>query len=161
MEHRGVNCPRPRAGRRTEADALVRHAPAIAGGFGLLFMLIVRGSGRWLYSTMGGTGASLTAALTYSDVVFMGAIIVWTFNSLASAIRGAGNMVVPAIVTCTGAAALIPLSPCLIFGWGPFPEFGIAGGAVAVIAYYAAGTIVFATYFWSGRSVRSSLIEEH
>ena len=141
------------AGRRAEADALVFHALAIAGGFGLLFMLVVLGSGRWLYSAMGGTGASLTAALTYSDVVFAGAILVWTFNSLASAIRGTGNMAVPAIVTCAGAVALIPLSPCLIFGWGPFPELGIAGGAVAVVAYYAAGTIVFATYLWAGRSV--------
>src|SRR6266850_1674530 len=141
------------AGRRAEADALVFHALAIAGGFGLLFMLVVLGSGRWLYSAMGGTGASLTAALTYSDVVFAGALLVWTFNSLASAIRGAGNMAVPAVVTCAGAVALIPLSPCLIFGWGPFPEYGIAGGAVAVIAYYAAGTLVFATYLWAGRSV--------
>ena len=122
-------------------------------GFGLLFMLLVLGSGRWLYSAMGGTGASLTAALTYSEVVFAGAILVWTFNSLASAIRGTGNMAVPAIVTCAGAVALIPLSPCLIFGWGPFPELGIAGGAVAVVAYYAAGTIVFAAYLWAGRSV--------
>src|SRR5262245_25511152 len=72
------------AGRRAEADALVLHALAIAGGFGLLFMLVVLGGGRWLYSTMGGTGVSLTAALTYSDLMFTGAILVWTFNSLAS-----------------------------------------------------------------------------
>jgi RND family efflux transporter MFP subunit/putative MATE family efflux protein len=140
------------AGRRAKADALVLHALAIAGGFGLLFMLIVLGSGRWLYSAMGGTGASLTAALAYSEVVFAGAILVWTFNSLASAIRGTGNMAVPAVVTCAGAVVLIPVSPCLIFGWGPFPELGIAGGAVAVITYYAAGTIVFAAYLWAGRS---------
>src|SRR5215207_1000020 len=141
------------AGRRDDAKALVVHALAIAVGFGFVFMVVVRGGGHWLYSAMGGTGASLTAALTYSDVVFAGAILVWTFNSLASVIRGTGNMAVPAIVTCAGAVALIPLSPCLIFGWGPFPEFGIAGGAVAVIAYYAAGTIVFATYLWVGPSV--------
>lgn len=141
------------AGRRAEADALVLHALAIAGGFGLLFTLFVLSSGRWLYSAMGGIGASLSAALTYSNVVFAGAILVWTFNSLASVIRGTGNMAVPAIVTCAGAVALIPLSPCLIFGWGPFPELGIAGGAVAVIAYYAVGTIVFAAYIWAGRSV--------
>ena len=141
------------AGRRAEADALVFHALAIAGGCGLLFMLVVLGSGRWLYSAMGGTGTSLTAALTYSDVVFAGAILVWTFNSLASAIRGTSNMAIPAIVTCAGAVALIPLSPCLIFGWGPFPELGIAGGAVAVLAYYAVGTLVFAIYLWAGRSV--------
>ena len=30
-------------GRRAEADALVFHALAIAGGFGLLFMLVVLG----------------------------------------------------------------------------------------------------------------------
>ncbi len=141
------------AGRRGDADALVVHTLAIAVGFGLLFMLAVLGSGRWLYSAMGGSGASLTAALTYSTVVFSGAILIWVFNSLASVIRGTGNMAVPAVVTSVGAAALIPLSPCLIFGWGLFPRLGVAGGAVAVIAFYVAGTIALVAYLRAGRSV--------
>ncbi len=141
------------AGRRADADALVVHALAIAVGFGLLFMVTVLGGGRWLYSAMGGSGASLTAALTYSTVVFSGAILIWVFNSLANVIRGTGNMAVPAVVTSVGAAALIPLSPCLIFGWGPFPRLGIAGGAVAVIAYYVVGSIAFVAYLRAGRSV--------
>jgi len=141
------------AGRRSDADALVVHALAIAVGFGLLFMLAVLGGGRWLYSAMGGSGASLAAALTYSTVVFSGAILIWVFNSLANVIRGTGNMVVPALVTSVGAAALIPVSPCLIFGWGPFPRLGVAGGAVAVIAYYVVGSIALAAYLRAGRSV--------
>src|SRR5205807_2674752 len=64
-----------------------------------------------------------------------------------------GNMALPAIVTCAGAAVLIPVSPCLIFGWGPFPRLGVAGGAVAVVAYYAVGSVALAAYLWSGRSV--------
>src|SRR5438552_15013293 len=48
--------------------------------------------------------ASLTAALTYSNVVFSGAILIWVFNSLAGVIRGSGNMAVPAVVTVVGAA---------------------------------------------------------
>ena len=141
------------AGRRADADALVVHALAIAVGFGLLFMLAVLGGGRWLYSAMGGSGASLTAALTYSTVVFSGAILIWVFNSLANVIRGTGNMAVPAVVTSVGAAALIPLSPCLIFGWGPFPRLGVAGGAVAVIAYYVVGSIALVAYLRAARSV--------
>ena len=141
------------AGRRADADALVVHALAIAVGFGLLFMVAVLGGGRWLYSTMGGSGASLAAALTYSTVLFWGAILIWVFNSLANVIRGTGNMAFPAVVTAVGAAALIPLSPCLIFGWGPFPRLGIAGGAVAVIAYYVAGSIALVAYLRAGRCV--------
>src|SRR2546428_5589133 len=80
------------AGRRADADALAAHALAIAVGFGLLFMLAVLGSGRWLYSAMGGSGASLTAALTSSTVAFSGAILISAFNPLANAIRGTGHM---------------------------------------------------------------------
>jgi len=68
-------------------------------------------------------------------------------------IRGTGNMAIPAAVTSVGAAALIPLSPCLIFGWGPLPRLGVAGGAVAVVIYYAVGSLVLAGYLWMGRSV--------
>src|SRR5256885_15843732 len=128
-----------RPGRRADADALVLHALAIAVSFGLVFLLAVLGGGRWLCGALGGRGASLAAALTYSNVVFSGAILIWIFNSLANVIRGTGNMAVPAAVTSVGAAALIPLSPCLIFGWGPFPRLGVAGGALAGGAAYALG----------------------
>ena len=141
------------AGRRADADALALHALAIAGGFGLVFTLAVLGGGRWLYAAMGGQGPSLAAALTYSNIAFSGAILIWVFNSLANVIRGTGNMAIPAAVTSVGAAALIPLSPCLIFGWGPLPRLGVAGGAVAVVIYYAVGSLVLAGYLWMGRSV--------
>ncbi len=141
------------AGRRDDADALVLHALAIAVCFGLLFMVLVLGGGHFLYSLIGGREGSLDAALTYSNVFFSGAILVWLFNSLANVLRGTGNMMIPAVVTCVGAAVVIPLSPCMIFGWGPLPRLGIAGGAVALIIFYAAGSAVLAAYLWSGRSV--------
>src|SRR5258706_11523259 len=141
------------AGRRADADALVLHAMVIAVAFGLVFTVALLGGGRWLYGVMGGSGAALDAALTYSNVVFCGAVLLWIFNSLANVIRGTGNMAVPAIVTCAGVVVLIPLSPCLILGLGPFPALGVAGGAVAVVAYYFVGSVALAGYLWSGRSV--------
>jgi putative MATE family efflux protein len=140
-------------GRRADANALALHALVIALVFGLTFMVALLACGRWLYAAMGGSGASLAAAVTYSDVVFAGAILVWLFNSLANVIRGTGNMAVPALVTCIGVVVLIPLSPCLIFGFGPLPKLGVAGGAIAVVIYYAVGSVVLAAYLRSGRSV--------
>lgn len=141
------------AQRRADADALVSHSILIAVAFGLLFMAAVLVGGHWLYGGMGGTGRALAAAVTYSNWVFAGAVLVWVFNSLSAVIRGTGNMAVPALVTCAGTVVLVPLSPLLIFGWGPVPGLGIAGGAVALLLYYAAGSVVLAAYLCSGKSV--------
>jgi hypothetical protein len=48
---------------------------------------------------MGGSGTVLTAALTYSNVVFAGALLGWIFNALATVIRGTRNMALPGTVT--------------------------------------------------------------
>src|ERR1700752_3968604 len=140
-------------GRRADADALALHALIIALVFGASFTIALLAGGGALYAAMGGSGASLAAALTYSNVVFAGAILVWLFNSLANVIRGSGNMAVPAVVTCVGVLVLIPLSPCLIFGLGPLPRLGVAGGAVAVLIYYAIGSVALAAYLRSSRSI--------
>jgi putative MATE family efflux protein len=141
------------ARRREDADALALHALVIGAVFGLVFTATILAGGPALYRSMGGSGAALDAALTYSNVIFSGVVLLWIFNSLANVIRGTGNMAVPAAVTCGGAVLLIPLSPALIFGWGPFPALGIAGGAFAFITFYALGSAVLALYLWTGRSV--------
>jgi Na+-driven multidrug efflux pump len=41
----------------------------------------------------------------------------------------------------------------LIFGFGPLPALGIAGGGVAVILFYALGTAVLLWYILSGRNL--------
>src|SRR5438067_3835647 len=140
-------------GRRADANALALHALVIALGLGAAFTILLLTAGRALYQAMGGRDASLAAALTYSNWVFAGAVLVWLFNSLGAVIRGTGNMALPAAVICVGALIVIPLSPALIFGWGPFPRLGIVGGALALISYYALGCVALAAYLWSGRSV--------
>ena len=141
------------ARRRNDADALVLHALLIAAVFTLALMVTVVAGGRWLYTRMGGSGGALDAALIYSNWVFSGALLVWLFNTLSAVIRGTGNMALPAYVTVAGAVLLLPLSPLLIFGWGPLPGLGIAGGAIALLLYYLAGSAVLAAYLWSPRSL--------
>jgi putative MATE family efflux protein len=141
------------AGRRGEADALALHAIVINIALGATFTVVMLAFGRPIYRALGGTGGELEAALTYSNVVFAGNVLLWLLNGLASVIRGTGNMLVPASVICAGVVLLVPLSPLLIFGIGPFPALGIAGGGVALLAFYAAGTAVLAWYILSGRNI--------
>jgi putative MATE family efflux protein len=141
------------AGQRKDADALVVHALVINAGLGLVFSVLFIVFGTWLYAAMGGEGASLRAALDYSNVVFAGAVLVWVMNSLASVIRGTGNMLVPSVAVCGGVVLLVPLTPLLIFGWGPLPGMGIAGGAVAVLLTTAISAGVLAWYLWTGKAV--------
>ena len=141
------------ARRPADADALVWHAIVLACGFGIAFTVAAFLFGPALYRSMGGTGATLTAALTYSGMVFAGSIPIWITAVLSSALRGAGNVIVPALVIFLGALILIPLSPALIFGWGPFPRLGVAGGGAAVIVYYLLAALVLGLYLRSSRSL--------
>jgi len=140
-------------GNRDRAHELVWSAVAITVVLGAATTVLALLFGPKLYALMGGRDGSLAAAVTYSTLVFAGAIPLWLFNSFAAVIRGTGNMFFPAVVVTVGAVVLIPLSPLLIFGLGPFPHLGIAGGAVAVLIYYVIGCAIFAAYIWSGRGV--------
>jgi Na+-driven multidrug efflux pump len=141
------------AGRHDDADALVLHAIVINVVLGGAFAIAVLLFGRSLYAALGGEGASLEAALVYSNIVFGGNVLLWVMNGLASVIRGTGNMLFPALVICVGALALVPLSPVLIFGWGPIPAMGIAGGGFALVLFYIGGFAVLGWYVLSGRNI--------
>jgi len=139
-------------GRQADANTLVLHAVVINAALGIFFSVVLLSLGPAIYRALGVEGAALTAALTYSNVVFGGVVLLWLMNAFASVIRGTGNMAVPGAVICGGALILIPLSPCLIFGWGPFPALGVIGGGLALITYYGIGTLILGWYCWSGRN---------
>lgn len=140
------------AGRRDEADALVLHTAVVALAFGLLFSLVVVVGGPSLYTFLGARGSVLTDALLYSNLVFGASVLVWTTNLFAAALRGAGDVKVPALLTLLGAMLTLALSPLLIFGAGPVPGLGLAGAGVAVIVYYVLATAALIAYLRSRRS---------
>jgi putative MATE family efflux protein len=133
-------------------DRLPRHAVAMNVVIGIVFSVVLMALARPLFALLGARGAALEAATAYGHVLFAGLVLMWVMNALASVIRGTGNMLVPGAVICGGAVLLIPLSPCLIFGVGPAPRLGVAGGAYALLAYYALGTAILGWYCISGRN---------
>src|SRR5258708_32571642 len=104
--------------------------------------------GPSLYGSMGASGNALAIAVSYSSIIFAGATLIWMFNLLMAVVRGTGNLRVPVIVVCSGALILVRLSPALIFGAFGYQGLGASGGAVAMLVYYAFGTLAYAAYLW-------------
>src|SRR5580692_9523708 len=67
-------------GRRADADALVLHALVINIALGILTSALFLIFGKAIYAAMGGEGASLQAALAYSNVIFAGNALMWIMN---------------------------------------------------------------------------------
>lgn len=139
------------AGRPSDADALLFHAVLIALTFGALF------ASNWfmfeqaITAALGGAGEAEADALTYAGWVFGGAPLIWTVNLIGSSMRGAGEVKLPAIVNLIGAAVLIPLSPALIFGFGPIPNLGVGGAGAATLVFYAGALVVYSWHLSAGR----------
>jgi putative MATE family efflux protein len=140
-------------GRRAEADALAAHALLIALAFGVAFSAAVLVGGPALYRAMGGRGATLDAALAYSNVLFAGAVAAWTFNTLTNVVRGTGHMALAAALVLGTSLLQLALSPTLINGWGPFPRLGVRGAAVALVAAFGVGSAVVVAYLARGRGL--------
>ena len=139
------------AGRRRDAEALAAHAVVLGALFGATFSLGVWIGGPTLFRWMGGEGESLASAVLYANLVFLAAVPGWVANLLAAALRGAGNVRVPAIVTAAGTVITLTLSPLFIFGWGWVPRMGVAGAGMALICFNLAAAIALALYMRSSR----------
>jgi putative MATE family efflux protein len=67
--------------------------------------------------------------------------------AMGAALRGTGNFK-PGMYVQTGTIIVnIILAPLLIFGWGPFPELGVAGAAIATFLAVVFGVVWISIYF--------------
>jgi putative MATE family efflux protein len=67
--------------------------------------------------------------------------------AMGAALRGTGNFK-PGMYVQTGTVIVnIVLTPFLIFGWGPFPQMGVSGAAVATFIAVVVGVVWISFYF--------------
>lgn len=125
------------AGRQDEAAALIRHALLIGGGLGLLFFAAMQLGGRQLFEAIGARGTVLDTAVLYSSVLFLGVPLHWLVATLASVLRGAGVMAMPARLIAIAWLVQPVLGAALMFGFGPLPALGIVGLPVAYCIVFA------------------------
>jgi len=134
------------AGDAPRAATLAWHAAAIGAGAGLVHTALMLLAGPALYQLLGGQGAVLAEAVRYAGVLFTGASLVWLSNTLASVLRGTGDMRAPSVGIVATALLQIALGGALCLGWGPLPSLGMAGVAIGHIVATGASVVFFAWY---------------
>jgi Na+-driven multidrug efflux pump len=101
------------------AQTLLLHALVIGVGAGVIYSAIFLTLGPHLYALLGGRGAVLEDAVRYSGILFTGALLVWLINTLASVLRGTGNMRTPSVALVATAFCKSCWVAC--FPWGRVP----------------------------------------
>jgi len=126
------------SGNAAVARRLVVHALVIAAAMGSAFTVLILLFGESIYQLLGGRGETLGHALRYSNIVFGGAIAVWTANTLSSVLRGSGNMLTPALTLIGAAMVHLPLSATLV------ARIGIAGAGIAYVTTFSIAALLMA-----------------
>jgi putative MATE family efflux protein len=108
----------------------------------------------FLFRSMGGRDEMLSDALAYANVALGGAVVICVSNLLGNAVRGTGNMSLPASVLVGCVLVHIAISPVLIFGVGPLPALGPAGAGWGIVIPFAGGSAVMIWYLRSRAIVR-------
>jgi putative MATE family efflux protein len=139
--------------KRDVANALVLHAFVLALGLAAAFSTVLLLGAPFIFRWMGGRGDVLSTALAYANVAFGGAVSICMLNLLGSAVRGTGNMSLPAVVIVGSVIQHVLFSPLLIFGWGPLPALGPVGAGWGLIISFGAGSLVLLAHLRSPRSL--------
>jgi putative MATE family efflux protein len=82
-------------------------------------------------------------ASDYLLIIVLGFVFFATNPIFTAIFNGAGDSTTPFRINAVGLVVNILVDPLLIFGWGPFPQLGVAGAAMATVLAQMTATFLF------------------
>lgn len=106
---------------------------------------------RHILQWMGTPGEALALAESYLRVIFLAIPLLYLFAFVSATLRGAGDTRTPFIFLLLVVVLDVILNPVLIFGWGPFPQMGITGAAMATLCSNALSFVAMLLWLYVRR----------
>ena len=119
------------AQNQEKADAAAAQSLLWNGLHGLVLTLVCIAVMPVFLSLFTQSAAVIDLGVRYSRVAFAFSVFVGVSMSMEKIFQAAGRMVMTMVCMLAGCVCNIVLDPVLIFGYGPFPEMGIEGAALA------------------------------
>jgi len=123
----------------------------------VLFNLVLSAAGiiyaREILMLMGASAETADHGTTFIKIMMGSSVIIVLLFLINGIFRGAGNAAIAMKSLCIANGANIILCPILINGWGPIPEFGLTGAAIATTIGRSAGVAYQLTQLLNGKNI--------
>ena len=141
------------AGKKGEANNAAEHSLLVILVLSVLFTIAGPFLSRPLFVLLGASEQMLPYILDYINIILYGSLFQFFAMIGNGVLRGEGNTVTPMQVMVIGTLVNIGLDPLLIFGYGPFPEMGVQGAALATVIARAVSCVLLAVSLFGKKNV--------
>ena len=121
------------AKKNDQAAQIVTNGFYLTAGLALITVVVLVWQLEPVFNLIGASKSTMPAILSYMNVWVFAIPAVMFSMVCSSTFRAIGDTKTSAVIAISMTLSNLILDPILIFGWGPFPELGIAGAGLATL----------------------------